>query len=282
MFAIACLIWAIATAPSLPLLGAVVLGILFRLLNLSSFSNRQQVGVQEPRGKGKEEKRERGTTQGSEGKEIPCSLLPSPPAPQPLVQSKRTAKVVPPKETFSSVPSQETSHHEKHPHPLTLISPETKASKTAKLQSLLEIGDWEKADEETLKIMLKIAGRKKKGWLDLDSIQNFPREDLRVIDRLWLEASHGRFGFSVQKRIWKKLGGDSDVGDRFRELFAKRIGWRVDEEWLEIEELDFSLSAPSGHLPATAVRLGGLSWGVDGFWWQKREAVEFLLSQKDW
>ncbi len=33
-------------------------------------------------------------------------------------------------------------------------------------------------------------------------------EDLRTIDQLWVKYSNGRFGFSVQKRIWHSIGGN--------------------------------------------------------------------------
>ncbi|CCQ59603.1 GUN4 domain-containing protein, partial [Crocosphaera watsonii] len=37
---------------------------------------------------------------------------------------------------------------------------------------------------------------------------NFPCEDLRIIDQLWVKYSNGQFGFSVQKQIYMdELGG---------------------------------------------------------------------------
>ena len=53
--------------------------------------------------------------------------------------------------------------------------------------------------------MLAVAKREKE--LDVNSIDNFPCEDLRTIDQLWVKYSDGRFGFSVQKRIYQNLGG---------------------------------------------------------------------------
>lgn len=152
----------------------------------------------------------------------------------------------------------------------------------SKLRDLLASRKWDKADKETLKIMLQVAGREKKGWLDVASIENFPYEELRAIDQLWLQSSNGRFGFSVQKRIWKSVGGNLKADDKIYQAFGDRVGWRVNKNWLQIDDLTFKHSAAVGHLPATAVRLGGLSWGVDGFWWEKREAYVFLLSEKDW
>ncbi|MFB2922542.1 protein kinase domain-containing protein [Aerosakkonema funiforme] len=76
-----------------------------------------------------------------------------------------------------------------------------------KLRDLLKAGNWKEADEETGRVMLKAAGREKEGWLDDESINKFPCTDLRTIDRLWVKYSKGRFGFSVQKRIWESVGG---------------------------------------------------------------------------
>ncbi|NJR67007.1 MAG: transcriptional regulator, partial [Leptolyngbyaceae cyanobacterium CRU_2_3] len=56
-------------------------------------------------------------------------------------------------------------------------------------------------------VMLEVAGREKQYYLGLEDIREFPCEDLRVIDRLWVQYSNGRFGFSVQKRIWLEVGG---------------------------------------------------------------------------
>jgi serine/threonine-protein kinase len=120
-------------------------------------------------------------------------------------------------------------------------------AKYEKLQKLLATGKWKEADEETKRVMLQVAGREKDGWLDLDSIKNFPCEDIYAIDRLWVKYSNGWFGFSVQKNIWLECGGKVDyeteceVGDR--------IGWRDNFGWLSYKNSKFSLESPYGHLP---------------------------------
>lgn len=163
-----------------------------------------------------------------------------------------------------------------------IITPQRTSDFASKLYSLLASEKWEQADKETLRIMLEVAGREKEGWLNVASVQNLPCQHLRIIDQMWLEFSHGRFGFSAQKHIWQGLEGNLNPDDQTRQTFGDRLGWYVNKKWLQIDELTFNLSAHVGHLPAVAIRLGGLSWGVDGFWWEKREAYEFLLSQKDW
>ncbi|MFM6310751.1 MAG: GUN4 domain-containing protein, partial [Dolichospermum sp.] len=72
-----------------------------------------------------------------------------------------------------------------------------------KLQDLLAAGKWKEADQETASVMLAVA-KPILGFyidfLDVKGIDNFPCEDLRTIDQLWVKYSNGRFGFSVQKR----------------------------------------------------------------------------------
>lgn len=79
--------------------------------------------------------------------------------------------------------------------------------------------------------MLEVAGRTKEGWLDSDDIDNFPCADLRTIDRLWVAASKGRFGFSVQKEIYQSLGGTRQYDEKIWEAFGDRVGWRKGGNW---------------------------------------------------
>ncbi len=138
-----------------------------------------------------------------------------------------------------------------------------------KLRDLLKAGKWKEADKETATVMFQVAGRVWEGHLDTYSIQNFPCEDLRMIDQLWVKYSFGRFGFSVQKRIWLSVGGKADENDEIERRFGDRVGWRVNNEWLNDDNLTFSLHAPEGHLPSGVrivssrwrKRLGAMAWG---------------------
>ncbi|MDZ8080907.1 MAG: GUN4 domain-containing protein [Nostoc sp. DcaGUA01] len=112
-----------------------------------------------------------------------------------------------------------------------------------RLRDLLKAGNWKEADKETLAVMLKASGRESQGWLDSESINNFPCTDLRTIDQLWVKYSNGHFGFSVQKRIWESVEGDY-------EKFADRVGWLRKERWIKYSELTFQTNSPQGHLPA--------------------------------
>ncbi|NJO08382.1 MAG: GUN4 domain-containing protein [Leptolyngbyaceae cyanobacterium SL_1_1] len=129
------------------------------------------------------------------------------------------------------------------------------------LKKLLELHQWREADRETASVMLLAAGRTQAGWLDKESIEKFPRQDLHTIDQLWLRYSCGRFGFSVQKEIWLEVGDKVDY--ETEKKLGDRLGWRVNEKWIRHGEVVFDLSAPRGHLPL----LGIWGLGILGVWW---------------
>ena len=125
-----------------------------------------------------------------------------------------------------------------------------------KLRDLLASGKWKEADEETANKMLEGSGRTSEGCLNSEDIYKFPCEDLRTIDQLWVKYSNGRFGFSVQKRIYESLGGTKEYDHKSWEAFGDRVGWRVNGR---VGELKFASNAPIGHLPL--VFSGWFVWG---------------------
>jgi eukaryotic-like serine/threonine-protein kinase len=122
-----------------------------------------------------------------------------------------------------------------------------------RLRDLLAAGEWKEADKETSDKMLAVIG--KENWRDVEreNIEKFPCTDLRTIDRLWVKYSNGRFGFSVQKQIWQSVGGQLGVYDvDIYKKLGDTVGWRVNNSWLNYDDLTFSLKsphAPPGHLP---------------------------------
>jgi hypothetical protein len=79
--------------------------------------------------------------------------------------------------------------------------------------------------------MLYVANIEEQGYLDDNSLKNFSCPNLRDIDSLWVQNSDGRFGFSVQKKIWVeeglRLGITEWTADdqKAYERYASRIGW---------------------------------------------------------
>ncbi len=150
-----------------------------------------------------------------------------------------------------------------------------------KLDQLLSDKKWQEADQETGRVMLKIMNREKQGYLTEDNCRNFPKNELRIIDQLWLKYSNDKFGFSVQKKIWLKLGGklDSYDFDTYVKL-ADEVVWRKGGNWLSYSDLTFNISAPVGHLPVGVGGVGGGGGDGGGF---KRdigvEGISFLFSR---
>ncbi|WP_341735223.1 serine/threonine-protein kinase [Microcoleus sp. CAWBG640] len=130
------------------------------------------------------------------------------------------------------------------------------------LRNLLAVKKWKEANEETARVMLKVAGREEEGWLDTKSIDKFPCEDLRTIDQLWVKYSDGRFGFSVQKRIYQSLGGTRKYDGKVWEAFGDKVGWKKNNSWLYYNDLTFSEKAPEAHLPGAV----GFRQDNGGFW----------------
>ncbi|WP_241829353.1 MULTISPECIES: GUN4 domain-containing protein [Desertifilum] len=134
------------------------------------------------------------------------------------------------------------------------------------LQDLLKAGEWLEADMETARRMLEAARKEAEAWLEIADIDNFPGEDLHILDQLWLNYSKGRFGFSVQAQIYRSLGGTRNYDEKIWEAFGDRTGWCQHTAWLYYSDLTFNLSAPPGHLPA----LGWhpfMGYGGEIGWW---------------
>lgn len=133
----------------------------------------------------------------------------------------------------------------------------------SKLRNLLAAKKWQEADLETSKLMLRAVQCEEKGWLDRESIEEFPCDDLHTIDQLWEEYSNGHFGFSVQNRIYQSLGGsneyDSDVWETFRYI----VGWVKKGQRLYYNDLTFSEKAPAAHLPVVGLFVGTVEMGIN-------------------
>lgn len=118
------------------------------------------------------------------------------------------------------------------------------------LKGLLKEQKWQEADQKTIQLMLKAVGKNESEYLDRNTIKQFPCEDLKIIDQLWLKYSRGRFGFSVQKLIYQSLGGKRTYDKKTWEATGNKVGWRVNDIWLFKEDLTYDLTAPQGHLPS--------------------------------
>ncbi|MGK7911649.1 MAG: GUN4 domain-containing protein [Synechococcus sp.] len=122
------------------------------------------------------------------------------------------------------------------------------------LQQHLEAGNWWDADLATIQLIVEIAGAVDIEELTPNSIRHIPCNALQTIDRLWRDASDGRFGFSVQIQLYVEEGGSLNTTvEQNSEVIAAwgdRLGWREGNRWRKCSELDFSLDAPVGCHPS--------------------------------
>ena len=119
------------------------------------------------------------------------------------------------------------------------------------LENYLRNQQWQKADKETDRLLLKLGDKENQDYLDYDDFRNFPKKYLTTIDRLWLGYSDNHFGLSIQKQIYLDHGGKlNDFNwDAYKKM-AEVIGWTKKDPWLSYRKYTFKINAPSGHLPS--------------------------------
>lgn len=150
------------------------------------------------------------------------------------------------------------------------------------IANLLRNDKWREAAEQTTIFILQQTRRSEKDWLRLEDIDRISCEYLSELNELWLIYSNGRFGFSVQEKIYEQVKNNilsSSVQNEIRKLIAEYIyvesfrpkvnvefmfklhhyfGIKVD--WikkgmssftteLNYNEITYSLDAAPGHLP---------------------------------
>ncbi|MEO1392668.1 MAG: GUN4 domain-containing protein [Cyanobacteria bacterium J06634_5] len=116
-------------------------------------------------------------------------------------------------------------------------------SRYADLSNYLKNRQWKEADDETYRLMITEVGKETGQIFDREDLLNFPCEPLKVIDGLWVKHSNGKFGFSVQKKIYLECGGILD-GKYYADAWNKLCfvsGWD--------SRINYDLNAPSGHIP---------------------------------
>ena len=113
------------------------------------------------------------------------------------------------------------------------------------LQQALVQKKFELADNLTREKLCELAGDGaiQRKWIYFTEVTGFPSEDLNTVNALWWVHSEGRFGFSVQRKLWLGMGRD------FVKLWPK-IGWKDGNSWTKYPRgFIWDLNAPVGHLP---------------------------------
>ncbi|MBO1055836.1 MAG: hypothetical protein HEQ27_04595 [Dolichospermum sp. JUN01] len=119
------------------------------------------------------------------------------------------------------------------------------------LDYLVKKQKWKEADQKNLQLLLYLAGREKEGDFRVDDIAKINCDDFRRLDKIWVDSSKGRFGYSIQAKMYIKLGGNLDfnwdrgewkVSDRLMNIgfigFGKQVGWiNINGEWNNYDQL---------------------------------------------
>ncbi|MGB3519036.1 MAG: GUN4 domain-containing protein [Elainellaceae cyanobacterium] len=118
-----------------------------------------------------------------------------------------------------------------------------------RLRDLLKAGKWNEALLETFDLLEHLRADKTDWcWFSSEDISQFSCIDLRTIDNLWVSYSDGRFGFSIQTRIFLECGGNfkypfcknKDAIEKFGDL----VGWRINEKWDESSSIFDNIRNP--------------------------------------
>jgi WD40 repeat protein len=138
-------------------------------------------------------------------------------------------------------------------------SPQQQSTALEPLQQALKAKNWALADQETRRL------------LDPSSVPVAPLPEIKVtpalirsIDQAWSDASGGRFGLTVQARIWQEVNRQFPNDERAAiEAMRDRVGWKltkpraendfISSDWLNENEINYSSNAPLGHLPWVGV-----------------------------
>ncbi|TAE58882.1 MAG: serine/threonine protein kinase [Nostocales cyanobacterium] len=130
----------------------------------------------------------------------------------------------------------------------------------SKLEILLKLKQWQKADEETWFVMRQALAKKESKYFFNSDLEKFPSEDLQIIDYLWTKYSEGYFGFSVQIEIYESFGRDYGK-------FCEAVGWEITKSSSSANSIQNMLlnliinpSLPRGNLPSHAWVGGTKPW----------------------
>lgn len=120
---------------------------------------------------------------------------------------------------------------------------------TAALRALLEVHEWNAADDETRRLLVDDADVGGFIGVDADEASLLHCDLLVAIDDAWTRSSDGHFGLSTQQQILAQELADGIGSNETWRSFGREVGWVRGREWIEQGDLTYSLDAPRGHLP---------------------------------
>ena len=169
-----------------------------------------------------------------------------------------------------------------------------KAHLLDELDYLMKENRWKDADLKNWQFLLVSAKKENQGYLLVNDIKNFNCKDLQKVDKLWVDNSKGKFGFSVQKRIYLETGNSLDFdwekgtftkwNKEGYNSFVEMVGWKKGKDeggdWMRYDELplwevtNLDLHKRRGTLPIGRSRIAGIGVMRAGTW--TRETPLFL------
>jgi hypothetical protein len=99
-----------------------------------------------------------------------------------------------------------------------------------RLREHLSLRHWREADAETRRILCDAVGVSPIVGLRLPDFERLPLTTLEAVDSYWRQASSGRFGLAVQRRIFDECRRDW-------ECFGKRVGWIRNSLWIAYSDV---------------------------------------------
>ncbi len=126
------------------------------------------------------------------------------------------------------------------------------------LQQQLAAKNWALADQETRRLLSP------DGDPYGPNAAMIPLNLIRAIDQAWITASDGRFGLSVQAKLWQAASAAHPNDEEAAvNAFRDRVGWKlaapraendfISSDWLNESEINYSAQAHTGHLPWAGV-----------------------------
>ncbi|MEB3248178.1 MAG: serine/threonine-protein kinase [Merismopediaceae bacterium] len=190
----------------------------------------------------------------------PPLAYPSPTVRPQTTRSQNQPTVSPPPRSTKRIPALDTKAPTVHPlEAINLVS--AAEINYIPLQQYLTQAQFREADQETGRILLRLAEREKAGWLDKPHVELLPCEDLTTINQLWTAGTNYHFGFSTQKKLYLSLGGTLEHNADIWKTFCDRVGWRQNNRMVTYKDLNFTVWAPEGHLPMLGLQI----WGFTGW-----------------
>jgi hypothetical protein len=148
---------------------------------------------------------------------------------------------------------------------IKILVSQTTGTDYTDLRNILRNKRWKEADHKTAELMLEVAKQENQGWLNVDSIQKFPIEDLQIIDHLWFENSDEKYGFRILTRVWKECGSPTNYTDKIGcaqwDEFGDNVGWKEAGNWLySYSDMNSLIILPFQIFVRGGTRLDGKFW----------------------